>query len=158
MLDAASCEQVGCACFVKAWEISVLNDNSGNREQMQKLFARSVELLDHSLLLLKEPKTNHGTNEHRVCLKMARVYQTAKVFYPDEPQSYQAYYEKAIRYLTIYLEKFSFFLRHLRMSAESPSGISSRKSSGAGGGSCTCLSAISTGRLPSNGKRPQVIS
>ena len=105
MLDAASCEQVGCACFVKAWEISVLNDNSGNREQMQKLFARSVELLDHSLLLLKEQKTNHGTNEHRVCLKMARVCQTAKVFYPDEPQSYQAYYEKAIRYLTIYLEK-----------------------------------------------------
>ena len=111
MSDAASCEQVGYACFQKAWDMHVLNvesgnnDNSGNREQMQKLFACSVELLDHSLLLLKEQKTNHGTNEHRVCLKMAWVCQGAKVFYPDEPRLYQAYYEKAIRYLTLYLKK-----------------------------------------------------
>ena len=114
MSDATSCQQVGYSCFEIAW--SMLQENKlENREQMLKLYVRGVELLEHSMVLLKAQSTDTMYSEDLVCRKLAWVCRTAKTFFPNEPQRCREYHERAILYLRVFLEKYQARLEKERV-------------------------------------------
>ena len=103
MSNALSCQVAGFRYYERALELNIKKPSE--RERIEELYAKSVELLEHSLKLRLE-NVQDFQRLHTCSIVLVWTYRSAKTFYPNAPQKCREYYEKAIRCLTLLMDKY----------------------------------------------------